>query len=443
MASQRLNYSATQTALFTALAAALVAGCASAGPMAMKSSASAPSTKIMHGASKDVAKAEAFVVKQPQDAAARISLANAYLNAGRFESAVTTFEDARQLGDTSSRTVLSLALAHIATGNNAAAVSLLDESREVLTHGDYGLALALAGEAGRGVEVLANALRSGENTVKVRQNLAYAYALNGFWLEARLMAAQDVPADQLDARISEWAHQGKAEDYRVRVASMLGAPVLMDSGQPAHLALGRSSGTALAVADTATTSGELPPIEKGESFWLAEMARPDGEPAAVAEKQAAVVQPAGSFESAFTNGSADRAGVSRPVVQAVPTRVAAAETAQRRSRPVERTRNLVPTAKETVSGKASGSHLVQLGSFTSSRNADRAWNVYLARNPELKKFDKSVSPAMVDGKKYWRVSAGGFEKSAARQMCSTVKSRGGPCIAWSTAKPLPGAITKN
>src|SRR5690606_19058520 len=126
----------------------------------------------------------------------------------------------------------------------------------------------------------ADALRGGENTMKVRQNLAYAYALDGRWPEARLMASQDVPADQLDARISEWAHQGKPEDYRVRVAGMLGTPVLADGGQPAHLALGRPAGTALAVAETPAPAGELPPVEKGESFWLAEMSRSDAQPAA-------------------------------------------------------------------------------------------------------------------------------------------------------------------
>ncbi len=443
MASQRLNYNAAQTALCTVMAAALVAGCASSGSVAMKRSASEPGGKIERVASRDLAKAEADVAKQPQVAAARITLANAYLGAGRFESAVTTFEDARQLGDSSARTALSLALAHIATGNNAEAVSLLDQSRDVLAHGDYGLALALAGETGRGVEALANALRSGENTVKVRQNLAYAYALDGRWPEARVMAAQDVPADQLDARISEWARQGKPEDYRVRVASMLGAPVMVDSGQPAHLALGRSSDTALAVADTPAPTGELPPVEKGESFWLAEMTPSEAEPVPVARAEVAAAPATNSFDTAFAGNAADRSNVSRPVVQAVPARVATAETAQRRSRPVERSRNLVPGVKETVSGKASGSHLVQLGSFTSPQNADRAWSAFVSRNPELKKFDKTVSQAMVGGKKYWRVSAGGFEKAAARQMCSTVKSRGGACIAWSPANPLPGAIARN
>ena len=39
----------------------------------------------------------------------------------------------------------------------------------------------------------------------VRQNLAYAYALAGNWRAARVMAAEDVPADQLDARLAQWA----------------------------------------------------------------------------------------------------------------------------------------------------------------------------------------------------------------------------------------------
>ena len=35
-------------------------------------------------------------------------------------------------------------------------------------------------------------------------NLALAYAFTGDWTAARTIAAQDVPADQLDARIQQW-----------------------------------------------------------------------------------------------------------------------------------------------------------------------------------------------------------------------------------------------
>jgi cell division protein FtsN len=92
---------------------------------------------------------------------------------------------------------------------------------------------------------------------------------------------------------------------------------------------------------------------------------------------------------------------------------------------------------------ANGSHLVQLGSFSSRENAERAWSIFLSRNPELATFDRTVSEAIVGGKKFWRVSAGGFDRSSARQMCSTVKNRGGGCITWASGSPLPGALFKN
>ena len=455
MPSQRLNHKAARNALCTAMAAALVAGCASSGPVTMRT-ASEPNAKMDRAAAKDIARAESAVAKQPQDAAARVELANAYLLAGRFESAVTTFEDAQYLGDSTGRTALSLALAKIATGNSAGAVENLDQSSETLAQSDYGLALALAGETKRGVDVLANALRGGENTAKVRQNLAYAYALDGRWADAQLMAAQDVPADQLNARIAEWARQGKPEDFRVRVASMLGAPVMADSGQPVQFALARPASAAPALAAASQSDSELPPVNNDNNFWVTEAARPDPEPvspevpssqrefAAAAPVPASSAQPARPFDKAFAQSGDDRVFVARPVVQSVPQRVAYAEEAQRKSRPVARSRNLVPAVKEAMSGTATGSHLVQLGSFSSRQNAERAWSIYLSRNPELQKFDKTVSQAMVGGKKYWRVSAGGFDKAAtASKMCSTVKHRGGACIAWTQGNPLPGAIAKN
>ena len=48
--------------------------------------------------------AEQAVAASPRDPAMRLVLAQAYLKAGRFESAAATFNDAMDLGDTSPRT---------------------------------------------------------------------------------------------------------------------------------------------------------------------------------------------------------------------------------------------------------------------------------------------------------------------------------------------------
>ena len=411
----RQNAKAIRNMFGSALAVALATGCAQPGHIASTSQASAKSESALDNA---VAKAEQAVAKNPMDAAARAELAHVYLRTGRFESAVTSFEDAVQLGDTSPRTALSLALAKVGAGHHGEAVALLDQHRDAIPASDYGLALALAGETGRGVAILGDALREGEDTPKLRQNLAYAYALDGRWREARLMAAQDVPADQLDARISSWAMAGKPEDYRKRVAGLLGAPVRDDFGQPEYLALnpGPQPVQVAAVAEEAPAApqqdAELPPI------------------ASFGQIAAADPMPSDEFEAAF--GKVDTTSAQRyifqPVVQSVPERSAW-------SRPV------AAAAPAPVAASAGGStHLVQLGSFRSEEGARRAWKIYVSRNPELKGHVLTITRAEVGGKLYWRVSAAGFNRRSAASMCSSVKGRGGGCIAYAASRPLPGAL---
>ena len=82
---------------------------------------------------------------------------------------------------------------------------MLDEYARLIDPADLGLAYALAGQPERGTHVLINAVRNGDRVApKLRQNLAYAYALAGNWPAARVMAAEDVSADQLDVRMTEW-----------------------------------------------------------------------------------------------------------------------------------------------------------------------------------------------------------------------------------------------
>ena len=448
----------------TAMAAVLLAGFAGSGQLAM---ASAPklSSKEERKLDKAVRKAERSVEKAPRDAAARISLASTYLNAGRFESAVDTFADAQHLGDKSVRTALSLALSQAAVGRNYKAVAILDQWRDSIPAGDLGLALALAGESGRGVAILSDALRNGDDSPKLRQNLAYAYALDGRWREARVMAAQDIPGNKLDARISEWAMNGRAGDHRKRVAAMLSVPVRSDAGQPQHLALvdkSAESTAALAVANPMQApTGELPPVEDNSNFWIAEAAKPEEPVVAAAEVAPVSVVSneavAADFEQAFApTGTATASEptrvvsfVANPIVQQLPVRAETAATPTRASRKVSSAHGLVQPAVKSASGvtrpkdPAKCTHLVQLGSFSTAKNADRAWGIFVSRNPELKNFDKTITKALVRGKNYWRVSAAGFDKRNARSLCSSVKGRGEGCIAYSADRPLPGAVTSN
>lgn len=404
---------------------------------------------------KAITMAEALVAANPQEARYRALLGQAYLRAGRFESAAQALDDAMQLGDNSARTALSLALSHIGTGKNRQAVAILDDWRDAIPVADLGLAYALAGETNRGVAILSDRLRDGENTPKLRQNLAYAFALDGRWREARLMASQDVPADQLDGRISNWATQTRPEDGRLRVAGLIGVPVRGDSGMPAQLALTASPDQQQLAAETAAqvepapalaANGELPAAAANP----AELAQYRPVDAPVPAADAPVAE--GSFAASFGEPAAEapvQASLPAPVAAPVaapkakpPVRVAQSATAPAAHRPGLRPRR----EPAPVFGKGS-SHAVQLGSFSSEQGARRAWGHYAKRNPELRNFKMTITPATVRGKSFWRVAATGLNTSGAGGLCSKVKARGGVCFAyntkgWSAAAPVYAAKGK-
>ena len=99
-------------AVTSAMAAGLLSGCATQqAPRADLSASRAEAALAKGKAQTAVQHAEAAVQAEPQNAAYRAMLGSAYLDAGRFASAETTFNDAMKLGDNSARTALSLALA--------------------------------------------------------------------------------------------------------------------------------------------------------------------------------------------------------------------------------------------------------------------------------------------------------------------------------------------
>lgn len=416
---------AIRFALTGAIAATLLAGASggSAAPSQARSAQQAQDALSKGKVDRAIMIAERAVAESPREAALRAVLAQAYLKAGRFEAAATTFEDAIELGDQSPRSVLGLALAHAACGRDQDAVAILDEHRAGIPAEDLGLALALAGETGRGAAVLTDALRASEGSPKLRQNLAYAYALDGRWAEARLMVAQDLPADQVDARITEWAMQGKPDDYQKRVAALLGAPMVTDPGQPQHLALGEAAPAQVAEAPVATPA-EQPTVTAAAVPAEAPAPAPVVAAPVVASSVPASV-PAENFDIAFARPSF----VSQPVIQPVPARAAPV------SRDVAR---LAPAARVKAAPRpvVEGSHRVQLGAFSSAEGASRAVNIFASRNPALR-GRLTVTPAVVNGKNYWRVAAIGFDAGSARYMCSSLKARGGACLAY--AAPPRGA----
>lgn len=426
MTLHRPGPNALRFALASALAATMLTGCAGGNARVASGVSQADVSKAARSDEKALKRAEQAVAKAPRDAALRASLGQHYLRMGRFASAAAAFNDAMELGENSARTALGLVLADIALGKQRDAIALLDDWRDSLPAGDLGLAVALAGDPSRGVAILSDALRGGEATPKLRQNLAYAYALDGRWTEARIMMTQDVPADELNLRLSQWAASSKPELYQTRVAALLGAPLRADPGMPQQLALNVPPAVEQAAAEHSAQgpAQELPAAAEQTAAVNAEgVAQPtlslaqETAPIAVAE---AAPEPAASLQTAF-------ADMPQPAVAAAPPPVV-------RAAPVRTQR----TAARPV---ANGSHAVQLGSFSSPQGARRAWGIFAARNPALKNYKMVITPAVVHGRNFWRVAAAGFDRSAAQGMCSSVKNRGGVCFAYASGTLRPNVPT--
>lgn len=429
-------------AVTTALATSALCACTTnAAPRADMSAGKAQTALAKGEAGQALNHAEAAVLADPRNPAYRTMLGATYMEAGRFRSAVTSFNDARALGDDSPRTALSLALAQIAAGDGRSAHALLTEYGNDLDAADLGLALALSGDASQGVHILSNAIRSGQNNAKTRQNLAYAFALKGDWRSARVMAAEDVPGNQINDRIAEWASTVAPEDFHRRVAKLLEVPLVSDNGQPAQLALANTPSTVQMVAEAAAG---LPVPAPEPAPVMAATGAPRELPALanyLVARDAAKVQP----------HPAVSAPAFRPMAAPAPTKPepklanfseAFAGSAPARLQPAAVQAQPTPSKAPARSARASakrGDHMIQLGSFSTKELAQRAIGIYAKRYANLNQYDMVISEARVNGKTYWRVAAGDMGKSEARSVCSGVKARGFGCIAYAATAPLPGA----
>ncbi len=441
-------------AVTTAIAGlSIAASPAAAAPNAETSFESAQDALAKGKVEKAIKHAEAAVLGEPREPSYRALLGAAYLEAGRFQSAATTFGEALELGDANPRTVLSYALAKIATGDNQGAVTMLNDYSAAIDPADLGLALALAGQPERGVGVLVNGVRSAdEATPKLRQNLAYAYALAGNWRAARVMAAEDVPADQLEARLAQWARMSAPEMAPARVAALLDVAPRADAGQPAQLALANFPAEAPAVAEAASEAAveyavAEAPIEVADpapsATFTAAFAAPEPAPAPVAE---AAFEPAVQTLAAAEPEAPGIRYVSSPVVQQLPaaTRAPALPAAPRVAQASSQRRMAATTvAAAALAQKGPATHLVQLGSYDSKAEALRGWNSLQGKFPQLKDRKPVITEALVNGRTFWRVAADGFTSQSARAMCGTLKSAGRGCFAYAKSTPPAGVVKRD
>lgn len=371
-----------------------------------------------------VVAAEASVAATPTTSANRAQLGRVYLEAGRFNSAEAAFADVLAIDPSDGASALKLALVKIALGKGEAARAVLEANRERIGGADYGLAVALSGDADAGVGILEAVTRAPDADAKARQNLALAYALQGKWLNARVMAVQDLSPADADARIVQWMNFVRPAATHDQVAALLGVtPAAIDAGQPTALAFARPSAAPVALARVSTAAELLP----------APVAAPEPTPAPVAVAEIApppapvIVQPtvagptAEQLNTAFAEARKVNFAPQREVAQLVPAVVFAPKA------PLVFAAKPRPVAP-VIRAASGGRYVVQLGAFGSETQAEHAW----ARNGKrlgVASYTPSSARIRVRNVNFVRLSVGGFQsRVAAVSLCERVRHAGGVCF---------------
>ena len=346
-----------------------------------------------------VRQAELAVSLAPRDAGYRATLAEAYLKSGRFDSAAAAYRDVLRLNPGDARSSLSLALTQIGLGRDADAIATLGAANGAIPAADHGLALALAGDKEGAVRLLSAAAREEGATGRVRQNLALAHALAGDWMQARTIAAQDVPGDELGARMAKWAEFTQPKQTYDQVATLLGVTPILDAGLPTRLALVDN------VAAPVQVAAAEPVAPVADTFTPAE-------PVEVA--QAAPVDASPVLAAAMAS-----------VESVLPVQMA---------RPVTRTIRAAATAPAAFKGR----YVVQIGAFASAASVERAWNGAVSRYDRLAEYAPASTRFGVGRNALTRLSVGGFaSRGPATDLCDSLRRAGGSCFVRATAGDAP------
>lgn len=411
--------------------------------------------------------AERAVARTPDDAGFRTLLGNIYFSAGRFASAEAAYKDGLAIYSNQPQAVLKLALVLIAQGKTSEAAAFLEAARAVLPAADYGLALALSGRPADAVEALRAAASEQGADARVRQNLALAHALAGDWTNARVVAGQDLAADQVDARIQQWMKLAKPTRASDQVAALTGvAPAASDPGQPVRLAL-RQAAPPVAVAQVRVQpQRQVQPQAPDEAQPQAQpqpaaLLQPAAQPAVIPEFAptplygvATAVPPAPPpVNPARVADHAAIAAVAPPVpepvaevAQFVPPPLPVIEAAysappppppappsftraaaqQRKAAKLQRASAPVRSAALRRGGSTA---VVQLGAYGSPQRVLTAWDAASRRYSALRAYaPMSASFASSRGKVY-RLSVRGFANQAeASALCSSMRRSGGSCF---------------
>ena len=417
--------------------------------------------------------AERAVARTPNDAGFRALLGNAYFSSGRFASAEAAYKDSLAIYSNQPATVLKLVLVEIAQGKSAEAVAFLQAARTVLDPADYGLALALAGRAPDAAAVLLDAARQPNADARVRQNLALAYALSGDWTQARTVAAQDLAADQVDARIKQWMQFAKPARAWDQVAALTGVtPVAADPGQPVRLAL-RNGASLMALIAPQPLPAAVPTAPPPLPQYVPPAPAPEPEVALAFPPAPPPADPAriAAFAPEAQPQVAEAAPPPLPPPVAQPVRVAAAAVAEMAAvafdkfapqaliaavappapvavRKVSAPRKAPKVQRAAASNvrpallrRGGSTSVVQLGAYGSPQRVLAAWNSAARRYSALRAYAPMSARFNTGRAIVYRLSVRGFaNQGEAAALCSKLRRSGGSCFVRTFAGDAPMQI---
>jgi Flp pilus assembly protein TadD len=380
-----------------------------------------------------VTQAETAVSLDPKNGEYRKLLGETYLFTGRFISAAQALNEALSLDPANGRTALNLALAQVATGEWTTARQTLETHAASIPVSDRGLAFALAGDPGTAVALLSDAARQPGADAKTRQNLALSLALAGQWQQAKAVAAVDLPPDQVDARIMQWATFSRPQNAYDQIAALLNVTPVADKGQPEQLALARSMSVAVAaqqVADPVDTYMPGPAVAETAAAAVA----PAPAPAEVGSVAKVEIAPAITAPS----GSQIVFGERKEIIQTVPVPVMLAKRAAVVKPVVEAKASagavrVLKTQPVVKFAQAKGEWAVQLGAYDSSGVARDAWGRAVKRIPALSGMTPSSASIKTDAGAFERLAVGGLSRADAKALCNKVRSSGGKCFVRTAA----------
>ena len=381
---------------------------------------------------------EAAVEYRPNDASFRSLLGNIYLASGRYASAERSYHDALTLAAPDPQVVLKYALVQIAQGKTDLAIAMLGEAQSLLDPADLGLALALAGRTEDSVAVLEPASRMRGADARTRQNLALAYALSGDWAQARIVAAQDLAADQVEPRMAEWLAMAKPGQASAQVASFIGVqPVANDPGQPVRLALAKLPSSTRQAA-----------VEVPRSAPIAAAAPVAAVAPVASAPQVAEIEPPVQDVPVFEAPVEVAAAVAPPAPRVIeapraePRKVAAAHAPRPALTPAAvRLTQTVHELRRNASlrtGATRSRAVVQLGAYNKREFIAGAWNRAAARHAALRQYTPVT--ARFDGAKgtFYRLSVKGFASDRqAIDLCHSLKRAGANCFVRAAYNDAP------